>query len=40
MDLLYSYIPKWVQSAKALRSYDVMKKKPDLKIVIIYENER
>ena len=22
MDLLYSYIPKWVQSAKALRSYD------------------
>ena len=25
MDLLYSYIPKWVQSAKALRSYDVIK---------------
>ena len=25
MDLLYSYIPKWVQSTKALRSYDVMK---------------
>ena len=25
MDLLYPYIPKWVQSAKALRSYDVIK---------------
>ena len=25
MDPLYSYIPKWVQSAKALRSYDVIK---------------
>ena len=26
MDLLYSNIPKWVQSAKSLRSYDVVKK--------------
>ena len=25
MDLLYPYIPKWVQSVKALRSYDVIK---------------
>ena len=25
MDLLYPYIPKWVQLAKALRSYDVIK---------------
>ena len=25
MDLLYSYIPQWVQSARALRSYDVIK---------------
>ena len=25
MDLFYSYTPKWVQSAKALRSYDVIK---------------
>ena len=25
MDLLYPYIPKWVQSAKALRSYDIIK---------------
>ena len=25
MDLLYSYIPKWVQLVKALRSYDVIK---------------
>ena len=25
MDLLYLYIPKWVQSAEALRSYDVIK---------------
>ena len=32
MDLLYPYIPKWVQSAKALRSYDVIKDMSDLKI--------
>ena len=25
MDLLYPYIPKWVQSATALRSYDLIK---------------
>ena len=36
MDLFYPYIPKWVQPAKALRSYDVIKNMPDLKIAIFY----
>ena len=34
MDLLYSYIPKRVQSAKTLLSYGVIKNMPDLKFAI------
>ena len=37
MEFLYSYIPKSVKSAKALRSYDVIKNMPDLKIAIFCE---
>ena len=35
MDLLYPCIPKWVQSAKALRSYDVIKTRRTWKLSLI-----
>ena len=40
MDLLYPYIPKWVQSAKALRSYDVIKICRTWKLRFSEENRR
>ena len=36
-DLLYPYIPKWVQSAMALRSYDVIKHRGTWKFAIFRE---
>ena len=40
MDLLYPYIPKWVQSAKALRSYDVIKTSRTWKFRYFAKNRR
>ena len=40
MDLLYPYIPKWVQSAKALRSYDVIKTCRTWKLRFFRKNRR
>ena len=40
MDLLYPYIPKWVQSAKALRSYDVIKTCRTWKLRFFAKNRR
>ena len=40
MDLLYPYIPKWVQSANALRSYDVIKTCRTWKSRIFAKNRR
>ena len=40
MDLLYPYIPKWVQSAKALRSYEVIKTCQTWKLWFFAKNRR
>ena len=40
MDLFYPYIPKWVQSAKALCSYDVIKTCHPWKLRFSAENRR
>ena len=40
MDLLYPYIPKWVQSTKAIRSYDVIKTCRTWKLRFFAENRQ